>query len=74
MDKAIKAYANRGTNLRHGIALDKQITIFSAKRRTPGLCAGSISISLRLIKKTGAEKGENQLIGAGLFVVHLQFA
>ena len=27
MDKAIKAYLNRGPNLRHGIALDKQITI-----------------------------------------------
>ncbi len=27
MEKAIKAYANRGPNLRHGIALDKQITI-----------------------------------------------
>src|SRR5438874_203337 len=27
MEKAIKAYINRGTNLRHGIALDKQVTI-----------------------------------------------
>jgi hypothetical protein len=27
MEKAIKAYVNRGPNLRHGIALDKQITI-----------------------------------------------
>jgi len=27
MEKAIKAYANRGPNLRHGIALDKQVTI-----------------------------------------------
>ncbi len=27
MKKAIEAYANRGPNLRHGIALDKQITI-----------------------------------------------
>ena len=27
MDKAIKAYVNRGSNLRHGIALDKQVTI-----------------------------------------------
>ena len=26
-DKAIKAYENRGPNLRHGIALDRQITI-----------------------------------------------
>ena len=27
MAKAIKAYENRGPNLRHGIALDKQVTI-----------------------------------------------
>ena len=27
VEKAIKAYENRGPNLRHGIALDKQITI-----------------------------------------------
>lgn len=27
MEKAIKAYLNRGQNLRHGIALDRQITI-----------------------------------------------
>lgn len=27
MNKAIKAYQTRGPNLRHGIALDKQITI-----------------------------------------------
>ena len=27
MEKAIKAYQDRGTNLRHGIALDKQVTI-----------------------------------------------
>lgn len=27
MDKAIKAYVSRGANLRHGIALDKQVTI-----------------------------------------------
>jgi hypothetical protein len=27
MDKAIKAYENRGPHLRHGIALDKQVTI-----------------------------------------------
>ena len=27
MEKAIKAYENRGPNLRHGIALDKHVTI-----------------------------------------------
>lgn len=27
MEKAIKAYINRGPSLRHGIALDRQVTI-----------------------------------------------
>lgn len=27
MEKAIKAYNNRGPHLRHGIALDKQVTV-----------------------------------------------
>jgi hypothetical protein len=27
MEKAVKAYQDRGPNLRHGIALDKQVTI-----------------------------------------------
>ena len=27
MEKAIKAYESRGANMRHGIALDKQVTI-----------------------------------------------
>ena len=27
LEKAIKAYENRGPNLRHGIALDKHVTI-----------------------------------------------
>jgi hypothetical protein len=27
MEKAIKQYINRGPNLRHGIALDKQVTV-----------------------------------------------
>lgn len=27
MEKAIKAYDNRGSHMRHGIALDKQVTV-----------------------------------------------
>jgi hypothetical protein len=34
MEKAIKAYQNRGPNLRHGIALDKQITIILSQTET----------------------------------------
>jgi predicted RNase H-like nuclease (RuvC/YqgF family) len=39
MEKAIKAYVNRGPNLRHGIALDKQVTvILSQTERDRPLC------------------------------------
>jgi hypothetical protein len=39
MEKAIKAYLNRGPSLRHGIALDRQITIIlSQTERERPLC------------------------------------
>jgi len=39
MEKAIKAYLNRGPSLRHGIALDKQVTvILSQTERDRPLC------------------------------------
>jgi hypothetical protein len=34
MDKAIKAYVSRGPHLRHGIALDKQVTIILSQTDT----------------------------------------
>jgi mannitol-1-phosphate/altronate dehydrogenase len=34
MEKAIKAYENRGAQLRHGIALDKQLTIILSQTDT----------------------------------------
>ncbi len=34
MEKAIKAYENRGPNLRHGIALDRQVTIILSQTET----------------------------------------
>jgi len=34
MEKAIKAYLSRGPNLRHGIALDKQVTIILSQSQT----------------------------------------
>ena len=34
MTKAIEAYRNRGPSLRHGIALDKQITVILSKSDT----------------------------------------
>ena len=35
MAKAIKAYENRGPNLRHGIALDKQVTVILSQGDNP---------------------------------------
>lgn len=35
MKKAIKAYENRGPGLRHGIALDKQVTIILSQSDGP---------------------------------------
>jgi hypothetical protein len=35
MSKAIKAYETRGPNLRHGIALDKQVTIILSQTDGP---------------------------------------
>ena len=34
MEKAIKAYESRGANMRHGIALDKQVTIILSQSDT----------------------------------------
>ncbi len=35
VQKAIKAYETRGANLRHGIALDKQVTVILSQTDTP---------------------------------------
>ena len=35
LEKAIKAYEGRGPDLRHGIALDKQITIILSQNDSP---------------------------------------
>jgi hypothetical protein len=35
MQKAIKAYESRGPNMRHGIALDKQVTIILSQSDGP---------------------------------------
>ncbi len=54
MDKAIKAYETRGPGLRHGIALDKQVTIILSQ--TDGdrpLCGIYFNLSSPYHKKTG---------------------
>lgn len=35
LNKAIKAYENRGPHLRHGIALDRQVTVILSQNDSP---------------------------------------
>ncbi len=35
INKAIKAYESRGPHLRHGIALDRQVTVILSQNETP---------------------------------------
>jgi hypothetical protein len=56
MEKAIKAYNNRGPNLRHGIALDKQVTIILSQTETDRpLCGIYFNLSSPYHKKNGAK-------------------
>ena len=53
MEKAIKAYQNRGQNLRHGIALDKQITIILSQTESDRpLCGIYFNLSSPYQKKS----------------------
>lgn len=53
VEKAINAYVNRGPNLRHGIALDKQITvILSQSESDKPLCGIYFNLSSPYRKKT----------------------
>ncbi len=56
MEKAIKAYENRGPNLRHGIALDKQVTIIlSQTENDRPLCGIYFNLYSPYQKKTGSK-------------------
>jgi hypothetical protein len=56
MEKAIKAYVSRGANLRHGIALDKEITIIlSQTENERPLCGIYFNLSSPYRKKTAAK-------------------
>ena len=56
LDKAIKAYENRGPHLRHGIALDKQITIIlSQTDNERPLCGIYFNLHSPYQKKNGAK-------------------
>lgn len=57
MEKAIRAYANRAPNLRHGIALDRQITIIlSQTDNDRPLCGIYFNLSSPYQKKPGGKK------------------
>ena len=57
MEKAIKAYENRGPNLRHGIALDRQVTIIlSQTENDRPLCGIYFNLHSPYQKKTSARK------------------
>ncbi len=52
MEKAIKAYDSRGPNLRHGIALDKHITVILSQTESERpLCAIYFNLSSPYHKK-----------------------
>lgn len=60
LEKAIKAYNSRGPNLRHGIALDKQVTIILSQ--TDGdrpLCGIYFNLSSPYHKKPGAKTAKS---------------
>ena len=59
MEKAIKAYLNRGPNLRHGIALDKQITIILSQTESDRpLCGIYFNLSSPYHKRPVAKEVE----------------
>jgi hypothetical protein len=59
MEKAIKAYLSRGSHLRHGIALDKQITIiFSQTENARPLCGIYFNLSSPYRKKSAPKKAK----------------
>jgi hypothetical protein len=61
MEKAIKAYQNRGPNLRHGIALDKQITIILSQTDSDRpLCGIYFNLSSPYHKRPLSKEIENK--------------
>ena len=60
MEKAIKAYENRGPHLRHGIALDKQVTIIlSQTENERPLCGIYFNLHSPYQKKAAAKTAKS---------------
>ncbi len=61
MEKAIKAYDNRGPHLRHGIALDKQVTIILSQTETDRpLCGIYFNLHSPYQKRALAKVGKEE--------------
>jgi hypothetical protein len=58
VEKAIEAYKNRGPNLRHGIALDKQITIILSQTDNDRPLCGIYFNLHTPYRKNGTNKGK----------------
>jgi hypothetical protein len=60
IEKAIKAYENRGPHLRHGIALDKQVTIILSQTETERpLCGIYFNLHSPYQKKAAAKTAKS---------------
>ncbi|HIG31590.1 MAG TPA: hypothetical protein EYQ50_28775 [Verrucomicrobiales bacterium] len=57
MEKAIRAYQGRGSDLRHGIALDRQLTIILSQNEQPKPLCG-IYFNLHTPYQTPKEPGK----------------
>ena len=61
MEKAIKAYSTRGPNLRHGIALDKHVTIIlSQSEQDRPLCGIYFNLHSPYQKKAAARVAKTE--------------
>ena len=61
MEKAIKAYENRGPHLRHGIALDRQVTIIlSQTENERPLCGIYFNLHSPYQKKANSKAAKAQ--------------
>lgn len=68
LTKAIKAYENRGPNLRHGIALDKHVTIILSQTESAlPLCGIYFNLHSAYQKQSQSAKGRkvSERTGAG---------
>jgi hypothetical protein len=60
IEKAIKAYENRGPHLRHGIALDKQVTIILSQTESERpLCGIYFNLHSPYQKKTASKAAKS---------------